>query len=187
MFLFQLRAALIRRYDTALTEIVLRSFVVLERRGEYEARRLREEDRVLRRMLTVARATYELMCAGGVCGGVMICVFSFLLLLSFWHYSAFVLFLRQLGCLCVLVCRVHVAHARARACLYWCARASMCACTCAQHRRLFGLHLDEESGGRVTLKRLERSSQPFLRCRRATIENARKDFFSKPGARYKGV
>lgn len=41
----QIRAALMRRCDAQLTDIVVRTFTVLERRGEYEARRVREEER----------------------------------------------------------------------------------------------------------------------------------------------
>lgn len=84
----QLRASLIRRCDTLLSEIILRTFVVLEKRGEYEARRVREEERcvcalilccaslriamiclfpflfsVIRRHFTECRASFELMYA----------------------------------------------------------------------------------------------------------------------------
>ena len=49
------------------------------------------------------------------------------------------------------------------------------------------MHLEEESGGRVVLRRLEKSGQQFQRCRRAVVENLRKDFFTNPHARYKGT
>lgn len=39
-------------------------------------------------------------------------------------------------------------------------------------------HLEEESGGVVSVRRLDKNSPQFLRCRRATVENARKDYFT---------
>jgi hypothetical protein len=52
--------------------------------------------------------------------------------------------------------------------------------------RLFGAHLEEESAGKVLLKRLDHSNQQFIRCRKAALENAKKNFFSTRG-RYQGM
>jgi hypothetical protein len=51
---------------------------------------------------------------------------------------------------------------------------------------LFGLHLEEESAGKVTLRLLEHSNAQFVRCRRAFMENTKKEFFPLEG-RYQGA
>ena len=52
--------------------------------------------------------------------------------------------------------------------------------------RLFSAHLEEETGGRVQLKRLDHSNPQFVRCQKAVVENAKKDFFH-PRGRYQGA
>lgn len=49
------------------------------------------------------------------------------------------------------------------------------------------MHLEEESGGRVLLKKLDKDGPQFLRCRRATVENMRKEYFSTPDGRFRGM
>ena len=65
---------------------------------------------------------------------------------------------------------------------------------CSQERRhqsfvrrlgLFALHLEHETSGSVTMKRLPSTHPQYLRCKRAATENIKKGYFD--GTPYKGV
>ena len=47
---------------------------------------------------------------------------------------------------------------------------------------LFSLHLENETSGRILLRRLPTSHPQHVRCRRAAVENVKADFFGPPAA-----